>query len=283
MNKHTTRFLSAFNSRDVEEFLFLCFPPAWSNAANRIIASGAQFGPIDAPWYAGWSTIPPTIRVGSTPEETAMKSIIYRVHDCIHNLWPNPLPSMFDSFDEEHRSSLKRAIISAEIAVLTITEFFYCKWIYNTYPELRECILKRRAISVYPSDSMIETAVFLDAILRGGEWLWLWTTQPEAEEFQKDYVRMLDEDRKSADKCWEAICTHKDEWIKLSLRCSAGRGLRGFVPPHLGPLETTLFMVVDFQQSAERKDTHPVLYTDYARKCNQENRQNFILPSWWPR
>lgn len=112
---------AAYECENLEEFMDIVFPPEWKPIKARIIESGAIFGETEK-FAPRWSTIPFTQRKGNTPEESYLKSIIFRVHDCLHQLWGLPVPS---KFDEEERFHFKRMWMCAEVAVLTIIEFFY--------------------------------------------------------------------------------------------------------------------------------------------------------------
>lgn len=255
-------FLALSQERDLSLFLPAALPLQWSSVGSRILNSGARFGEEDVLWWAGWSDIPLTVRRGHSKEETALKSIIYRVHDAIHNLWPNPLPR---SFSDGDRASFKRCIMSSEVAVLSIVEFGYCRWIYETFPDLRDLILRRRALVTYGWRSLRETARFLDAVLHRGDDVSDWSCVPEAVAFREDYFAMLGRDRVDCDRA--AISEHRVEWL------AATRGLAAdVVPPVLDGLNTTLWMVDDFERC--------VASTEADVTCC---RPRLVLPTWWPR
>lgn len=85
----------AFECTDLQQFLYMVFPDEWTPLTARIIESGAVYQDTDK-FAPRWSTIPFTIRKGQSPTETYLKSIIFRVHDCLHQLWGLPTPKNFD-------------------------------------------------------------------------------------------------------------------------------------------------------------------------------------------
>src|SRR6185295_8543805 len=99
--RHSTRsamstqvvFQEAFETRDIERFLSLMFPASWDGVAARIIESGVEMSTELCPWAPRWSFIPPTERKGKTDLEKHVKSCMFRVHDCLHQLWGLPTPS----------------------------------------------------------------------------------------------------------------------------------------------------------------------------------------------
>ncbi len=94
----------------------------------------------------GWSFIPKTVRYSKTAneEETYFKSMIFRVHDFMHQLWGLPIPGNFD--DDKERQYFKRMWMCAEISVLTVVEFFYCQWLFDTQPHLRHFLIARNTL-----------------------------------------------------------------------------------------------------------------------------------------
>ena len=138
-----TRFDQAFNTTDIEEFMSLTFPPSWSAVAARILESGADMS-IKEEWAPRWSGIPMTLRRGDTATETAIKSCMFRVHDCLHQLWGLPIPSL--GFTDDERFLFKRAGMCGEVATLVLEEFAYCSWLYDAFPDLREFLMGRNAL-----------------------------------------------------------------------------------------------------------------------------------------
>ena len=125
----------AFETDDIEEFLSLALPPAWKGVASRILESGVTMSAAEGPWCPGWTPVPLTVRgEGEDLETRVTRSVMYRVHDCLHNLWPQPHPLR----TEEGRVAYKRIQMAGEVAVLTLTEFGYGEWVFETYLELRE-------------------------------------------------------------------------------------------------------------------------------------------------
>lgn len=137
----------AFHARDVAEFMALVFPPHWKAIRARIIETGVQFTDNEQEKFAlGWSPIPLTMRYSKrgVERETWFKSVIFRVHDVLHQLFSLFVPS--DWSDEEELSSLKRMWMCAEVTVLTLTEFVYCQWLFDTQPHLREFLEHRNTL-----------------------------------------------------------------------------------------------------------------------------------------
>src|SRR4029078_12513763 len=106
--------------------------------------SGAKFTTEKVVWAPRWSKIPLTVRKGRDQFSTNVKSCIYRVHDCIHQLWGLPIPDK--SFSEEDRYNFKRAGMCGEVAVLTLTEFVFCQYLFDAFEETRNLIWLRNAI-----------------------------------------------------------------------------------------------------------------------------------------
>ena len=78
-------FEEAFFCTNLRKFLNIVFPDEWSPIAARKIESGAEFSLNDDHFAPKWTHIPLTVRKGKTDLETCMKSVIFRVHDCIHH------------------------------------------------------------------------------------------------------------------------------------------------------------------------------------------------------
>jgi len=145
---HQIDLKKAFLAETAEEFLFEAFPKKWSALVARIVETGAEFSAtMDMNGFApGWSLIPKTVRYSKTGniEETYFKSMIFRVHDFLHQLWGLPIPQNFD--DGLEREYFKRLWTCAEMSVLTVVEFFYCQWLYDTQPHLRQFLIDRNTL-----------------------------------------------------------------------------------------------------------------------------------------
>lgn len=266
-------FMNAFRSRDVGHFLRLLFPPAWSGVIARIEETGAHFQiREDAPchWAPRWSPIPLTIRKGANEEETAIKSCIFRVHDCIHQLWGLPLPS--GRMDESEFYMYKRAQMCGEVAVLTLTEFNFCNHLYETYPETRELIWKRNAIPLLRGPlngkSTLQIALRLDDILhKKSRPKWLRESK-EATAFADDYVPMLEADRLNIDHNWKIMKEKK--WRPIGAPNSRYN-------QNLDGLELTTWMINDFFHLC---DTDSVVDVG-LREFNIERRSWIEIPDGW--
>ncbi len=132
-------FEKAFNTRDLKEFISLAFPNEWQPIVSRIMETGVTFGETE--FAPKWSSIPFTIRQGKNEKETWVKSTFFRVHDVLHQLWGLPVPK---DFSKESRYNFKKSWMCAEVAVLTLTEFVYGDWLYNTQPKWVVDIIKNR-------------------------------------------------------------------------------------------------------------------------------------------
>lgn len=138
----------AFKTRDVVEFMDEVFPPSWDGIKARIIETGVKFvdnDPSTEKFALGWSFITPVIRRSKRGDEreTWFKSIIFRVHDVLHQLFSLFVPQ---TWEDEELYQLKRMWMCAEVAVLTLTEFVYCQWLYDTQPHLREYLEHRNTL-----------------------------------------------------------------------------------------------------------------------------------------
>lgn len=129
-----------------------------------------------------------------------MKSVIFRVHDFLHQLWGLPHP---ENFSEEEFYYFKRAQMCGEMAVLTLTEFVYCKWLYSAYPEASRFLLERNALQMLQGPlagkSTLEIALRLDELLHKKirpRWV---REHRYSMAFCDDYVPMLGK-RSSADR-----------------------------------------------------------------------------------
>lgn len=127
----------AFLTRDISEFMDEVFPTSWNGIKARIIETGVIFvdaDPNHEKFALGWSFITPVTRLSKrgNERETWFKSIIFRVHDVLHQLFSLFVPQ---TWEDDELYQLKRMWMCAEVAVLTLTEFVYCQWLYgeNTF------------------------------------------------------------------------------------------------------------------------------------------------------
>ena len=264
------RFVAASETTDVKTFLELMFPEEWQPVAARIVESGVQFADGICDWAPRWSKIPFTIKKGHSILEAALKSNLFRVHDCIHQLWGLPIPSK--DFTEEDFFLFKRAQMCGEVAVLTISEFMLASHLYENYSTTRHLLDKRCAISMLKSPlkgkSPIDVAMRLDDVLhKKNRPKWL-RDHPDSIKFADYYVPMLEADRQGIDNNWE--CMKRHQWIPTQAPNSRYSN-------NLDGLELTLWMVTDFYHQM-KTDTK----IDYAlAEFNRERRSHIIFPEGW--
>jgi hypothetical protein len=265
---------AAYECDDLHKFMQMVFPEEWLPVAARIIESGAYFGETTK-FAPRWSPIPFTKRIGRTPEETYLKSIIYRVHDCLHQLWGLPVPRDFTSDTE--RAYFKRMWMCAEVAVLTITEFFYCQWLYDTQPHCRDFLEHRNTLRFKRTTglrfkSMQQTAARLDELIHKQTMPWWVAGNEYGLIFCKDYVPMLEQDRTNIDHNWALLQAMPNQRELLS--CLPNQRYSS----HLDGLELTLAMIADFE--------HIIAFTDDAvdwqlAEFNASRRMFVTLPDSW--
>ena len=160
-----------------------------------------------------------------------------------------------------------------EVAVLTLTEFTFCEYLYNTFAEVRPLIRGRNAIPLlheYPLQgrSPVQLAMRLDGLLHKKirpQWV---RTSPVATLFVDDYVPMLEADRQNLDRHWAAM--KQAQWIPEQAPNSRyGRDLDG--------LELTIWMINDFFHLMDT-DSH---IDRGLREFNRQRRQTIVLPEGW--
>jgi hypothetical protein len=269
------QWLEAYEVLDIEEFTRLVFPPAWAGIRARILETGATMSPTPCSWAPRWTPIPPTERIGRCDDESRMRSIIFRVHDCIHQLWGLPHPGSLDSEDDFR--DYKKAQMCGEIVVLTLCEFVYVKWLHESFPELREWIDGRCAVpmtmNVMRGKSTLQIALRVEELLHK-RWVARWARDDAATmAWVTYYAPMLQKDREMIDRCWAAMKA-EPEWIHAGLagapRARFDRSLTG--------LELTCWMVADFEHNlATSADPDPALV-----QWNRERRAKIKLPAGWP-
>lgn len=268
----------AFESRNVAEFMDLVFPSSWGGIKARILETGVMFeegDPNEEKFALGWSFIRPTMRLSKreNERETWFKSIIFRVHDVLHQLFSLFVPSRWD--DEEELRHLKRMWMCAEVAVLTLTEFVWCQWLYDTQPHLRE-FLEHRNTLLFKNTTQLaektpkEIASVLDQLLHlkaRPKWV---TENPHGLEFLRDFVPMLQVDRVNIDYNFELLIAQRDkEYLKHMPRPCYGKELDG--------RELTVWMIKYFELMKNTGDT----VDEELATFNRERRSKLNLPDGW--
>ena len=262
---------AAFAAEDIGSFLQAAFPSHLQGVAARIIESGAYFDTKMTKWAPRWSGIPLTKRkslVGGLAEKLA--SVLYRSHDCIHQLWG--LPAL-DPDNDEDCALYKRTQMCGEVAVLTLTEFVLAAAWVGVDPAYGPILDQRNALPLLQGPlrglSTREIAARLDGVLHqrlGRPPLWV-REDPIARRFVDDYGRMLEDDRESITHCLLAM--RAVGW--------APSGPRFRPAPQLDGLELTLWMIDDFEHLAR---TSPDIDFDLAA-FNRERRERIVLPTGW--
>lgn len=263
-------FNEAFSTRDLERFLELLFPPTWKSLAARILETGAEMSDEIVPWAPRWSPLSPILRRGRTKLQTEMKSCIFRVHDCLHQLWGLPIPALGHSEDDFYL--YKRAQMCGEVAVLTLTEFVFCEHLWETHPELRGYLGERNALAMKKGPlrgkSTLQIALRLDDLLhkkRRPKWV---RDHAPSLAFVEDYVPMLERDRNEIDKNW-AVMKAAGWRPEGAPDARYSRNLDG--------LELTAWMITDFYHQMETGAE-----VDLAlRLFNMERRRGIVLPEGW--
>jgi len=263
----------AYYSTDLREFLEEVFPEEWAPIVARIIETGAEFRETEK-FAPRWSSIPFTNRISKRgkDEETWFKSMIFRVHDSIHQLWGLPIPR---KFDENDFYNFKRMWMCAEVAVLTITEFFFCQWMYDTQPHLREFLEHRNTLlfkktTALKNKTMAQVAARLDELLHKKtvpKWV---RDNKHGMIFVEDFVPMLEQDRVNIDYNWKLLCEQKDKSYLESLPNQR-------YSEDLDGLELTLWMIADFNHLLNT-DSH---VDQPLAQFNAERRKNVNLPETW--
>ncbi len=268
-------WLGASDTFDIEAFTERVLPPAWGGVRARILESGATLSAEPCAWAPRWTPVPPTLRIGRCDDESRMRSIIFRVHDCLHQLWGLPHPGDLESGD--YARDYKKAQMCGEIVVLTLTEFVYAKWLHQSFPELRAWIDGRCAVpmteGVLRGKSTLQIAHRVDELLHKG-WTARWAREDPASAAWAEYYRpMLQRDRVAIDGCWAAMKAEPN-WIRTGLR---GAPHARFASSLTG-LELTSWMVTDFEQ---------ILCTEASPdralvEWNRDRRSRIVLPAGWP-
>ena len=263
----------AYETKDLHEFLQLVFPDEWKPIAARIIESGAEYRETDK-FAPRWSSIPFTNRLSKKGDinETYFKSIIFRVHDCLHQLWGLPV---FSTFDEEAYYQFKRMWMCAEVSVLTLTEFVYCEWLYDTQIHLRSYLENRNTLlfkntTELKNKSPVQIATRLDSLLHkkiNPKWV---RENPHAVEFVNDYVPMLEQDRVNIDHNWKLLLQQEDKSYFENLPNQR-------YSKELDGLELTQWMITDFYHLLNTDEKIDTALSEF----NKKRRQLVNLPDTW--
>jgi hypothetical protein len=199
----------AFNTRDLEIFMNLMFPKSWKPVIYTILESGAIMSKDNCHWAPKWSMVPPTIR-GNLQEnelDCMVRSCIFRVHDCIHNLWGLHMPG--NMYSELDRINYKKSQMAGEIAVLGITEFVYCRHLLDMHPSLHKIIIERDAIKmtqgVMKNGSLDSIVLKLNQILYENIYPSWINSDVNTLNFINYYRPMLERDRQGVDNNWEIL------------------------------------------------------------------------------
>lgn len=263
-------FLEAFETRDIERFLKLVFPPTWQGLAARIIETGVTFSTEMCAWAPRWSRIPPTVRTGHYASDTAVKSCMFRVHDCLHQLWGLPLPS--ERLDEADFFEYKRAQMCGEVAVLTLTEFTFAEYWHRVRHDLQPAFEVRMALPMLwgplAGKSTLQIAQRMDDLLHKKSRP-RWVREHAASRlFVDDYVPMLEFDRTNIDHNWRLM--KAANWRPVGAPNSR-------YSPDLDGLELTQWMIEDFNHLM---DTDAVV-DEPLRDFNRKRREGIVLPAGW--
>jgi hypothetical protein len=262
--------IRASKTNNLEEFISLVFPESWDGVGAAILETGAEIVSYECSWAPRWSPIPMTIRIGNSELETATKSVIFRVHDALHQLWGLPDSG---NFSEDDFYYYKRAQMCGEVAVLTLTEFKFCMSLYIRFPEIRSLLLSRNALPLIidgplHDKTIEELAIRLDGLLHKKIFPRWARENKYAAAFIKDYVPMLEKDREQVDINWNLMKEinwkpHNAPFVRY------GRNLDG--------LELTTWMIKDFEHLLKSSAK-----VDYAlRNFNINRRRRIILPDGW--
>jgi len=198
------RFYYAYETDCILTFCNIMMGPSWSGIVARIMENGAQFNKhnkID--WLPGWSSISMTKKISKTndSDEAIFKSLVYRFHDIIHNIWVFPNLKITSPKDE---FLYKKIQMAGEVATLTITEFF---WLSNLHREVpykwKVFIEKRNAHKIYgvpiKEEIIYDVGDYVSLMVGEGSIKGAFSGTA-SEDFASDYFRMLEEDRSMIDE-----------------------------------------------------------------------------------
>ena len=181
----------------------------------------------------------------------------------------------------------------AEKAVLTMTEFFYCQWLYDTQPHARALLEKRNTLlfkrtSDLRDKTRQQTAARIDELMHGIAKQYLEAKTDEERNkvlpewvrenlygkiFCADYIPMLEEDRKNIDHNWNLLMGMTDEEKNLLRQLPNQR-----YNHKLNGLELTVSMIADFDHILEFSGEE---VDESLRNFNQERRQKLKMPLSW--
>jgi hypothetical protein len=207
-------FKKAYNTKDVFEFCNIIMPE-WRGVVTKILENGTEFNSFEkSDWLPGWSSISLSKRLSkiNVIDDMIFKSVVYRFHDIIHNLWIFPNLKISNVEDE---LLYKKIQMAGEVTTLVITEFF---WLCNLFDKIesdkyKQYIEKRNAYKIYGKEikniSIHEIGDYVSLMVGEG-------SKKDAfkntlsEDFADDYYRMLENDRVMIDKNIKII--KKQNW-----------------------------------------------------------------------
>jgi len=266
------RLLCAFYARNLPDFLRFALPNEWGGVKRAILESGAWMTTRKVKWAPRWSGIHMTLKTGDSEDIVAVKSVLYRAHDCLHQLWGLPLPGQNDDDFYEY----KRSQMCGEVAVLYLVEFVLAQYYWDHIPEVRPYLEKRCAMhmnrTVFKGKRPEEIAARLDGILhRHHRPRWV-RNDPKCSAFADYYVPMFEEDRGTCDHNWALLQEDVRACRSVSLNAPITRYDR-----KLDGLELTQWMVRDFHhllRSGSTVDTR-------VQEMNRKRRSQIVLPEDW--
>jgi hypothetical protein len=260
----------ASQTQFIHEFLELIFPEEWYGVRARIIESGATFSHMLCDWAPRWSQIPKTVKTGRTSLEANLKTCLFKVHDCFHQLWGIPVPL---HYNEDEFYNFKRAQMCGEVAVVTISEFILGKILYDKHPELRPFLDRRCAIPMLQGPLLgknpEELIMRIDDILHKKNlprWL---RNHKESKDFADYYIPMLEMDRQIIDHNWKLLKDSKWKFDEDIPTIKYSSDLDG--------LELTLWMIRDFYHQMK---TDKIIDWELAF-FNSKRRSKIKFPKGW--
>jgi hypothetical protein len=187
------------------------------------------------------------------------------------------LPHPGDLESEHDFRYYKRAQMCGEVAVLTLCEFVYVKWLYDQFPELGSWIEGRCAVPLLgralAGKTTTQIALRLDEFLHKG-FVSGWVRGDEqARAFADYYTPMLERDRNMIDQCWAAMRAEPETVARMLAEAPKAR-----FADTLNGMELTCWMIADFEHllsSAPDPDWALVTW-------NRTRRSTLVLPTGWP-
>jgi len=263
-------FIKAASMTNIYKFMIYMFPPEWEPIAARITETGVEFDSGMCKWAPRWSNIPWTVKSGKTELEASLKTCLYRIHDCFHQLWGLPSPN--GDFSEKQYYLFKRVQMCGEVAVLTLSEFILCKYIYDNCPEVRPLLERRCSVPMMngplSNKTPLEIAMRLDDILhKKSKPKWV-RDDVDSTKFYDYYVPMLEADRQGIDVNWKAMAAAN--WKPDNVPNSR-------YSHDLDGLELTIWMITDFYHLMKTDSD-----IDWGlTRFNRERRSKIVLPEGW--